>query len=333
MHDPPVSLHPCRTRVVIPIFNDWPAVTRVLRELGAELSAAGRTAEVLLVDDGSTEAADASLHRDTPGVTRVDMLRLRRNLGHQRAIAIGLAYIEAEAPADFVVVMDGDGEDRPSDVPRLLAAADAATGIVFAERRRRSEGLLFTALYHAYRAAHRLLTGIEVRVGNFSVIPHAQLTRLVAVSDLWNHYAAAVFKSRLPFTTVSTARGSRYAGDTQMNYAALVGHGLSAMAAFGDRIGVRLLTMTSVVMLAAAAVFVAALARMWTAGPLPAWIPFVAALALLLAFQLIVVSVTFVFVILGGRDTATFLPLRDYQYYVLDCTPLAVPHESVPVRG
>ena len=89
-----------------------------------------------------------------------------------------------------------------------------------------------------------MLTGERVRVGNFSAIPPSLLPRLVAVSELWNHYAAAVFKSRIPYITIPTARGVRYAGQSTMNYVALVTHGLSAMAAFGDRIGVRLLMAT-----------------------------------------------------------------------------------------
>ena len=324
-----------RIRIVIPVFNDWTAASRVLQELDATLASSGRSADVLLVDDGSFEPAPVSpFAARAGGIATVDVLRLRRNLGHQRAIAIALAYLEATTAPDLVVVMDGDGEDRPSDVPRLLAAAESGDAVVFAERRRRSEGVLFTTLYHAYRIVHWLFTGERVRVGNFSVIPRGALARLVAVSDLWNHYAAAVFKSRIPFSTIPTERGTRYAGKTQMNYVALVTHGLSAMAAFGDRIGVRLLTLTVVITAVITAGLLASVARLWISGAaMPSWAPFAIALIVLLVFQAFAVSLTFVFVILGGRDSSTFLPLRDYQYYVLDCVPLASLHnERIPVR-
>lgn len=323
-----------RIRIVIPVFNDWTAAARVLQELDATLASSGRSADVLLVDDGSSERAPASpVAPRAGGIATVDVLRLRRNLGHQRAIAIALAYLEATAAPDLVVVMDGDGEDRPSDVPRLLAAAETGDAVVFAERRRRSEGLLFTTLYHGYRIVHWLFTGERVRVGNFSVIPRAALARLVAVSDLWNHYAAAVFKSRIPFSTIPTERGTRYAGKTQMNYVALVTHGLSAMAAFGDRIGVRLLTSTIALTAVIAVGLLASVARLWVTGAaMPSWAPFAIALIVLLVFQAFAVSLTFVFVILGGRDSSTFLPLRDYQYYVLDCVPFSSLHdERIPV--
>lgn len=314
---------PVRIRMLLPVYNDWIAACRVLRELDAELDSAGRTADVLLIDDASTEPLDSAVAGALPlnrGVASVQVLRLRRNLGHQRAIAIGLAYLEAggEAP-DLTIVMDADGEDRPSDVPRLIEAAERGTAVVFAERRRRSEGPLFATLYHGYRGLHRLFTGISVRVGNFSAIPRAQLSRLVAVSDLWNHFAAAVFKSRIPFRTIATQRGRRYAGEPHMNFSALASHGLSAMAAFGDRVGVRLLLVATGLAGAVAITLAIGLTKStWTPGT-----PFLLALVLLLLFQTFAIALTFVFVILGGRDTATFLPLRDYHYFILECVPLA----------
>ena len=96
-----------------------------------------------------------------------------------------------------------------------------------------------------YRLIHFLLTGVQVQVGNFSVIPATVLRRLVAVSELWNHYAAAVYKAKLPMALIPAQRNCRLEGSSRMNLVALVVHGLSAMAVFGDRIGVRLLMVVS----------------------------------------------------------------------------------------
>jgi polyisoprenyl-phosphate glycosyltransferase len=176
---------------------------------------------------------------------------------------------------------------------------------------------------------------VRVRVGNFSVIPRPMLSRLVAVSDLWNHYAAAVFKSRLPYTTVPTARGRRYAGASRMNIVALVTHGLSAMAAFGDRIGVRLLAATMSLALVLVAATVAALfLNAIGSVSIPPWAPVGLAFVVVVLFQAFAIALAFVFIILAGRSGSTFLPLRDYDFYVLD-----VQHvfrrvdESVPLRG
>ena len=219
--------------VLIPVFNDWPAAARLLIELDRALDSAGRDAHVLLIDDGSSESSDEALAPPSPSRLRqIDILHLRHNVGHQRAIAIGLSHIEAQIPCEALVVMDSDGEDRPEDVPRLLAELDRHGGrrIIFAERLRRSEGLVFATMYALYRALHVLLTGERVRFGNFSAIPGPLASRLVAMSDLWNHYAAAVIKSRMPYATIVTTRGPRYCGVTKMNYVALVTHGLSAMS-------------------------------------------------------------------------------------------------------
>lgn len=301
-----------------PVYNDWDAAMMLIRDLDRVLERERRTAAVLLIDDGSHTPAGPDRDLPASAITAIDVLHLRRNLGHQRAIAVGLSFIEQRQKADAVVVMDGDGEDKPEDVLRLLTALERTPGsIVFAERLRRSEGIVFALLYWAFRVIHRMLTGERVRVGNFSVIPADLLHRLVAVSDLWNHYAAAVFQARLPHTTIPTARGERYTGQSKMSFVGMVVHGLSAMSVFGDRIGVRLLIVTGAIMagvvLAAAAVLGWSLAAGVELGP---WAAYGALALLLLILLLAATSLGFVFVILAGRGNAGFLPFRDYAQYI-----------------
>ena len=234
--------------VLLPVFNDWAALGKLLGGLDRALASSRIEADVLVVNDGSTEPFDPSaISGDLRSIARVEVLHLRRNLGHQRAIAIGLAFIEAERPeCRAVVLMDSDGEDAPEDVPRLLARyeQEGRRKIVFAERTKRSESSLFRFFYLLYRVAHRILTGHWVRVGNFSVIPRERLSCLVATSELWNHYAAAAFTSRQPYATVPTRRANRLDGRSKMNFVALVIHGLSAISVYSDAIGVRLLIAT-----------------------------------------------------------------------------------------
>ena len=112
--------------------------------------------------------------------------RLRRNLGHQRAIAIGLAHIQRSGKCDAVVVMDADGEDTPEGVAQLLHAYTESHGsrAIFAERSRRTESVSFRCFYHLYKILHRSLTGFSVRVGNFSILPARYLNTLVVLSEL-----------------------------------------------------------------------------------------------------------------------------------------------------
>lgn len=318
--DPRSQAERRRLVVLIPVYDDWEALDPLLDALDRNLAGLDWDFRILIVDDGSTGGGPPeSLSRRREAIRGIEVLHLRRNLGHQRAIAIGLAWLEANLPCAAVVVMDGDGEDSPTDVPRLIARFEE-TGrdeVVFAARVRRSEGRTFQAFYHLYRLVHWVLTGISVRVGNFSLMPWSLLRRVVVTSDLWNHYAAAVFKARLPMTTVRTKRASRLGGRSKMNLTALVVHGMSAMSVFADRVGVRLLIAAASLLVVTVAILIglagATLARGTpVSGALLAGI----ALLLLLALQTVFGVGLFAFGVLGTRDNASFLPARDYAYFI-----------------
>jgi polyisoprenyl-phosphate glycosyltransferase len=304
--------------ILMPVYNDWRALSILLPSLERELNVNGLRAEVLMVDDASTVLVPQNIGQDSfTAIESVDILSVRRNLGHQRAIAVGLSYIEANRPCHAVVVMDCDGEDDPRDVPRLVKECFANEGqkIIFAARTRRAQSFVFRFFYRLYRIMHFLLTGVKVQVGNFSVIPWPVLKRLVAVSELWNHYAAAVHKARLPVALVPTRRSKRLEGRSQMNLVALVVHGLSAMAVFGDRIGVRLLIVVSLGMVLVGGALIGVIGiRLLTALAIPGWATYVSGILLLILTQMLLVILVFAFVILAARDTASFIPGRDYVY-------------------
>jgi GT2 family glycosyltransferase len=129
-----------RVTVLTPIYNDWAALSTLIQALDQQLASRGRTASLLIVDDGSSQPPPEIGSIRVSTLTGIEILHLRRNLGHQRAIAIGLAYLESNSVQDAVIVMDGDGEDRPDDVNRLLDSLDSqdSPSVVFAERTRRS---------------------------------------------------------------------------------------------------------------------------------------------------------------------------------------------------
>jgi len=277
-----------------------------------------------MVDDGSSEACDAGLFTfPRAAICRLWRLELRRNLGHQRAIAVGMAHLLGHARFGALVVMDADGEDLPDDVPRLLERYEQLGGarVVFAERTKRSEGPVFATLYWLYRAVHPILTGVRVRVGNFSVLPPGAVERLVLMPELWNHYAASVFKARLPHAMVPTRRGTRAAGHTSMNFVSLVVHGLSAISVYSDIVGVRFLIATGALL-----GLLVVLAGVALAVGFPAWAALAAGVLVLLAAQVGSLSLFFVFGALGGRQGASFIPERECPIFVRAL------HE-VPVAG
>jgi len=310
-----------RLLVLIPIFEDWAAAGLLLADLDRALGDRNLRAAVWLVDDGSMAPAPRSLGaRPYQALESISVLALRRNLGHQRAIAIGLAAAHVQFRPTAVVVMDGDGEDAPDDVPRLVDALRANGGvtIVFAERMRRTESAMFKAFYAAYRWGHLLLTGIAVRVGNFSIVPAVQLDRIVVVSELWNHYSAAVFQAKLPHETIPANRRPRLTGESRMRFTDLVLHGLRALSVYSELIGVRLLVFTVVMAAVLTVVFLTVLGLSTS----PAAVAVTGLIALLLC-QTLASTVAFVFLVLHGRSQPLFIPNRDYPHFVRDLTSLS----------
>lgn len=313
--------------VLIPIRDDWESARLLLEALDHAMGAAGLSADVLMVDDGSDQSWTSW---DWPArydhLERVEVLPLRRNLGHQRAIALGLAYLEAERDRPAVVVMDGDGEDNPQDVPTLWrrCVEEGMTKIVFAGRARRSESRAFQVGYRTYQVMHRVLTGIPVRFGNFSVIPPVRLASLTTVTELWNHYAAAAVRSRQPHVVVPTHRAKRLKGRSRMNFPALVIHGLSAVSVFSEIVGVRLLILAAAL---CGALGVTALGLggyvWWTGQVIPkSWIVGLGLILGLPAF-LALLALGFCVLVLASRSGAGFLPCRDYHHFLDAPQPIA----------
>jgi hypothetical protein len=318
---------PFRLVIVMPVFRDFEAATIVCRALDAQCAGlADVEASVLLVDDGSPHGTAGWTAFEPRALKCVDTLVLRRNLGHQRAIAIGLCHLSASVPCDAVLVMDADGEDRPEDVPRLLAELRAnPQSLVFAERRRRLEGLTFRTGYFFYRVLHRVLTGIPVRVGNFSVIPASALPRLVCMAELWNHYAGAALRSRLPQRRIPLDRGSRVLGRSQMGgLISLVMHGIGGIATFHDLVATRLLVASIGIVGALTSALVAVVTiRLFTSLAIPGWATYAAGILLILAIQVASVAFSLVLSLISGRTGLTFLPYRDYAVFVGSTVRLA----------
>jgi glycosyltransferase involved in cell wall biosynthesis len=308
--------------ILMPVYNDWDVASVLIEQIDSEFANYRVRPFILLVDDGSTiPFPDQLVRKALHGMSAVDVVHLRRNLGHQRAIAVGLTYVFENAPCDAVLVMDSDGEDRPEDVPRLIDEFCSAGGerIVFAQRTKRMETTLFKACYRCYQALHRVLTGMGMRIGNFSVIPFRHLSALVVSPELWNHYAAAVIKLRLPVKMFETTRGTRLSGKSKMNFVSLVVHGLSAISVFGEVVGTRIIVATCGLSSLLLGFLVAVLAvRLFTDLAVPGWATYSSGLLLVLLVLILTATSSFLLFILSNRNTASFLPIRDSSFYIRD---------------
>jgi len=308
--------------ILTPVFNDWESVERLIRELDVALANEAGEWRVLIVNDGSSELPPAGF----PGcplrrLAAIDLLNLRRNLGHQRAIAVGLVHIHLHMPCQAVVIMDADGEDKPSDVPKLLERFRSHGGrkVVFAARAKRLESLTFRFFYHAYRVVHRILTGDPVRVGNFSVLPAEALEALTVMPEIWNHYAASVIRWRLAYDAIPIARGARYAGASKMRPVGLLLHGLSAIFVYAEIVGARLFV-ASLALLTLASAGVAA----WFAFHFNGEVVYGMVLLMIILLEAALISLVAVFNVIGSRVNVTFLPIRDCPYFVAGVEPLSL---------
>lgn len=235
-----------RVVIVMPVYDDWLSLAKLVENLNALLGSAGHITErfdfCLLAVDDAPHRLQAAPNLPISGNVVVQKLSLQRNMGHQRAIAIGLAHALVHLSAQYMIVMDADGEDNPSDIPRLIDACSSAqdTFVVFAERTKRGESLSFRGGYLIYRWLHHILTGHRIRFGNYSIIPAKLAAMVVKSSYVWSHYAAAIVKLKLPYRLIPTQRGRRYFGHSSMSFSSLIAHGLTSMVLFYETVSVRL---------------------------------------------------------------------------------------------
>ncbi len=304
--------------IVIPVFDDWDCARALVAQLRDAMPRIGVDATIFLVDDGSMHKAPADVAPRGRGLAPVNVIELFTNVGHQRAIAIGLAAVDASDRFEAALVMDGDGEDRVEEIERLLDAHRAhPEDIVVAQRGRRRERFPFKPFYGAYQRLFRVLTGRRWDFGNFTLLPASVVRRIVHSTDLWNHYPATLMRSRVAICRVRVDRGSRLFGESRMNFVSLVNHGLSAIAVFVDVVFVRLLAVAIAVLVAAGAVGVGVIAvRIWSGASIPGW----AALTLiLLAFavvQIIALLVITAFLQLADRSRVADPPSARAESFI-----------------
>lgn len=303
------------TVIILPVFNDGESLRLLSEHLFGLVSALkDHSFSLLVIDDGSTE----EIARD-PWQFPTYFLRLHRNIGHQKALAIGLAYLNEHFTCNRVVVMDADGEDRPEDVLSLMdASAKAHDQIVFAGRAKRQEGFFFRLFYMIYKICFRLFTGRKIGFGNFSVIPFPLLTRLVHYSEIWSNLPGGIIKSRLPYTSVPTLRGKRLAGYSKMNFTSLLLHGLGAIAVFMDVIAARLLILSVGMILFSVLAIVSILAiRSFTDWAIPGWASTLMSSMFIILLQSFLLSLFTLFLYLSSQLQRKFIPALHYSDYVL----------------
>ena len=223
--------------ILTPIYEDIEASTRLFEEIKIRFK---NNVFVVAIDDGSLkEPVEIGNFKNI----NLDgaIIKLKRNVGHQKAIAIGLDYISKHISFKRpVIIMDSDGEDSPSSIPELLKhLEDPAIDVVVAKRMARVETFRFKFFYKVYKIFFRLMTGRTINFGNFIALKYDSIERLVFMRELSIHLAATVLASKFRIKVCPLSRGPRFAGKSKMNFVGLVLHGFKALMVFAEDVLVR----------------------------------------------------------------------------------------------
>lgn len=308
--------------IVIPVYNDWTSFSKLVQELDHVCNSFSMKARIIAIDDGSTDDIDAVIGSGklSNAVKEIELVRLVCNMGHQRAISIGLAVAAEYMDAKCIIVMDSDGEDRPVDIRSLISASEQFPGnVICARRTKRSETAWFRVGYWMYRRLFRFLTGEEMDFGNFCLIPCGVLPKITHSFDTWNHLPGSLLRSRLPLRKIAVSRGTRYAGRSSMNPTTLVVHGLSAISVFIDRVMVRLLAILSgLVAITCISIAIVLFVRFGTDLAIPGWTTTVFGFIGVFLLQLILISVISVLSLLNNRSSTKVIPATDAIRYIVE---------------
>jgi hypothetical protein len=316
--------------VVTPIYEDTKASSRLFAELAA---AFGESVYVIAVDDGSVWQPVNPESIEAAGLTGV-VLRLRRNVGHQRAIAVGLSYVaEHLGDVERVLVMDSDGEDVPLSARELLHTIDSPEiDVVVAQRKSRVETLQFRAFYAVYKWLFKVLAGRRISFGNFMAIKGAALRRLVAMQELWIHVAACVLVSKLRIATCPLDRGPRYAGQSKMNFVGLALHGFRGLMVFAEDVLIRVGIACAIVAALSVVGSIAAVVLKVIGFATPGW--FSVALGILLLVFLQTGALTLMTLMLTGVVRGGAIATIRYKDFVdITLETGSQPHTGVRLAG
>ncbi|HJS79809.1 MAG TPA: glycosyltransferase [Vitreimonas sp.] len=301
--------------IVTPVYEDQASFAELCRRLADVQRTAGTRVHLIAVDDGSLAAPPKLASIAEAGLTG-EILRLARNVGHQGAIAIGLARAASIPNLSACVVMDSDGEDTPESIPALLnSVASANCDVAVAERAKRSEAFTFKLFYAVYKRLFRLLTGQVLRFGNFMALSPIALERLSGMDETSTHVAAATVKAKLRRADVPTDRGVRYAGQSKMNFPSLVLHGMRAVMVFSDLVLTRMALALVAMAAAVIAVVIGALVVKLLGFATPGWVTIVTGFALSLFLQTgLFTMITLIVSSLGRVDTPPRVRARALEY-------------------
>ena len=225
--------------ILIPVYNDWDSLKKLINEINKNIKDQnGFIFKCLIINDASTFEQPKLVKPNN--LVSLKILNMKENKGHARCNAFGLKYASAKEDFDYIIVMDGDGEDRPEELQSLTRKIqEYPDNSVVARRIKRSEGFFFKFLYELHKFITLIFTGKKIDFGNYSCLTKKDVETLVEKKSLWASYSGTVKKYLKKLRDIKSIRGSRYFGPSKMSFFNLVIHSFSIIAVFKYQVFIR----------------------------------------------------------------------------------------------
>jgi glycosyltransferase involved in cell wall biosynthesis len=228
-----------KIKILIPVYNDWKSVFKLLESIDLQIIEWDAEVSVLIVNDASTEKKPTNAI-SLKNIKSVQIINMKENKGHARCNAAGLKYISEKEDFDYVVPMDGDGEDRPEELNLLFnKSKEYPDKVITADRVKRVEGPLFKFCYLMHKYLTFIFAGQSIKFGNYTCLPKLIVNGMTQSSSTWSSFSGSLAKLVKDRTSIPSIRGSRYFGPSQMSFFNLLKHSLSIIAVFKKTVIIR----------------------------------------------------------------------------------------------
>ena len=226
-------------KILIPVYNDWESLVKLLEEINKIIKDIKNVEFDCIVINDASNIKPPKL-KSPQNIKKLQLINMKQNRGHARCNAFGIRYLSKQDDFDHLIIMDGDGEDRPEEIKYLVnkALEDKKLSVV-AKRVKRSEGPLFQALYHFHKLITLVFTGKNINFGNYSCLTKEDVITLSKQESLWSSFSGTVKKSLYPLNTINSIRGKRYFGPSKMSIIHLIIHSFSIIAVFKTQVFLR----------------------------------------------------------------------------------------------
>ncbi len=221
-----------KVKILIPVFNDWQSVSKLIDEIDNLSINSEYQISIIVVNDASNHDRQDE-DKIINNIHSIKVLNMKVNQGHARCIATGLKYIYEKEEFDYVIPMDGDGEDRPEEVKDFLnQIKNSYDKPIVGERIKRSENFLFKACYQTHKLITLTFTGKSIKFGNFTCLPKTTVEKMVNDKATWNSFSGALTKVENDLISIPSSRGKRFFGPSKMSFYSLIKHSLSIISVF-----------------------------------------------------------------------------------------------------